>query len=124
MPYRPKRPCGFPNCKELITSGGYCEKHKKQKQKQTDDNRGTAHERGYTATWHKARKRYLAANPICVECEKENIITPANTVDHIIPHRGDKELFWDEDNWQSLCATHHSIKTAKEDGGWGRTPNP
>jgi len=86
--------------------------------------RGTAHERGYTYTWRKARKRYLAANPLCRECEAEGRVTPATEVDHIIPHNGDMDLFWDEDNWQGLCKPHHSSKTAKEDGGWGRTPNP
>lgn len=40
-------------------------------------------------------------------------------VDHIIPHRGDMKLFWDEDNWQSLCKHCHDVKTAKEDGGLG-----
>lgn len=35
-------------------------------------------------------------------------------VDHIIPHRGDKKLFWDERNWQGLCKKHHDRKTAKE----------
>ena len=40
-------------------------------------------------------------------------------VDHIIPHKGDKQLFWDESNWQPMCETHHNIKTATEDrGGW------
>jgi 5-methylcytosine-specific restriction protein A len=24
-------------------------------------------------------------------------------VDHIVPHRGDKKLFWDSSNWQALC---------------------
>jgi len=48
------------------------------------------------------------------------VIRPATLVDHIIPHRGDNNLFWDEDNWQALCTECHAIKTAKEDGGFGR----
>lgn len=28
-------------------------------------------------------------------------------VDHIIPHKGDMTLFWDPDNWQSLCFWCH-----------------
>ena len=39
----------------------------------------------------------------------------ATDVDHIVPHRGDKKLFWDESNWQALCHRHHSIKTRNED---------
>jgi 5-methylcytosine-specific restriction endonuclease McrA len=36
-------------------------------------------------------------------------------VDHIIPHRGDKRLFWHRANWQPLCAPcHNSIKQRQE----------
>lgn len=48
----------------------------------------------------------------------EGQLTEAKVVDHIKPHRGDKELFWDSTNWQSLCKRHHDIKTATEDGGF------
>ena len=44
--------------------------------------------------------------------------TPATVVDHIVPHKGDKKLFWDSGNWQPLCGPCHSRKTAKEDGGF------
>lgn len=40
-------------------------------------------------------------------------------VDHIIPHKGDQQLFWDEGNWQSLCKDHHdSTKKAEEARGY------
>ena len=38
----------------------------------------------------------------------------AKEVDHIIPHRGDMQLFWDVANWQGLCKSCHSKKTAQE----------
>ncbi|MBQ7437902.1 MAG: HNH endonuclease [Oscillospiraceae bacterium] len=47
----------------------------------------------------KARKRYLEAHTLCVECMKEGRYVKATDVDHIIPHRGDKKLFWDEGNF-------------------------
>lgn len=28
---------------------------------------------------------------------------PAQVLDHIVPHKGDKTLFWDSANWQGLC---------------------
>ena len=71
------------------------------------DRRKTA-ERGYGYRWQKARERYLRLHPLCVMCKAEKRVTVANTVDHRIPHRGDQTLFWDESNWQALCATHHS----------------
>ena len=119
MPERLKKPCNYPGCPALIEAETrYCEKHKKQASQRYDKKRGTAHARGYTARWQRARTRYLRQHPLCVECERQNRLTPATVVDHIIPHKGDMVLFWDEDNWQSLCKTHHDIKTAKEDGGF------
>ncbi|HBO7046427.1 TPA: HNH endonuclease, partial [Pseudomonas aeruginosa] len=39
----------------------------------------------------------------------------ANTVDHIVAHRGDTDLFWDKDNWQPLCGPCHSADKQKEE---------
>jgi 5-methylcytosine-specific restriction protein A len=44
---------------------------------------------------------------------------PANVVDHIKPHQGDEELFWDRNNWQAMNKICHDKKTVKEDGGFG-----
>lgn len=81
--------------------------------------RESANQRGYTYRWQKARAGWLRAHPLCVHCEQEGKVRAGNEVDHIIPHRGDMDLFWDNSNWQTLCKTHHSIKTATEDGGFG-----
>ena len=45
------------------------------------------------------------------DCAKEGQTTAAIVVDHIVDHKGDQELFWNEDNWQSLCKPHHDAKT-------------
>lgn len=74
-------------------------------------------ERGYGWQWQKARKRFLERpeNVLCRMCESEGKLTVAKVVDHIIPHRGDHRLFWDESNWQPLCKWHHdSVKQAME----------
>jgi len=78
-----------------------------------DKPRGTARERGYTTQWDKARKGWLAHHPLCVECERQGRTTAATDVDHIVPHRGDMELFWDRENWQSLCGRCHRAKTGR-----------
>lgn len=54
-----------------------------------------------------------------MECLKDNKVVVAECVDHIIAHRGDMALFWDESNWQSLCLHHNSVKAAKEEGAFG-----
>jgi 5-methylcytosine-specific restriction endonuclease McrA len=75
----------------------------------------TSAQRGYGYKWQKARERYLRANPLCVYCEREGVIAAASVVDHIKPHHGDMELFWDESNWQSLCKTHHDSTKQREE---------
>ena len=58
--------------------------------------------RGYGSAWQKARKRFLALHPLCVECMKEGRYVAATDVDHIIPHRGNRELFWNMSNGVEL----------------------
>ena len=53
-------------------------------------------------------------HPLCAECLKNGVLTPATVVDHIVPHRGDHALFWDEQNWQPLCKDCHDRKTGQE----------
>ena len=45
---------------------------------------------------------------MCLAMSKQ---TPATVVDHVVPHTGDSGLFWDVDNWQSLCKSCHDTKT-------------
>jgi 5-methylcytosine-specific restriction enzyme A len=79
--------------------------------------RANARQRGYTRAWEKARAVYLRAHPLCADCQKHGQLTPAHVVDHKVPHRGDQDLFWNEDNWQSLCSNcHSSHKQAAECG--------
>lgn len=55
----------------------------------------------------------------CEECKELNRLLPATVVDHIIPHKGDKILFWDPKNHQAMSKKCHDRKTAREDGGFG-----
>lgn len=82
--------------------------------------RENANARGYTYRWQKASAGWLRAHPLCVHCDAKGLVVAASEVDHVIPHKGDMKLFWDPRNWQSLCHTCHSTKTANEDGGFGR----
>jgi len=84
--------------------------------KEVDRSRGTRHQRGYTNDWVKASRAFRLANPLCRHCEREGRLTPTAVTDHIVPHKGDRELFWDQSNWQPLCKSCHDSKTAREDG--------
>jgi len=116
MPRRARHPCLHPNCPALVNSGegSYCEKHRKARQAYQDDKRPSAGRRGYNYQWQKERLLFLAEHPLCADCLKEKRTTPATEVDHLIPHRGDAQVFWDVSNWQALCKQHHNSKTARE----------
>lgn len=70
--------------------------------------RETAAARGYGHQWQKARAGYLLKHPFCVMCARLGTTSLAKVVDHIVPHRGDRVLFWDKTNWQPLCIDHHN----------------
>ena len=118
MPYKPKVPCGHPGCPNLIPAGQkYCEQHKQPESMRPSRLNGNLYA---TARWKRLRQRVLAAEPFCRECMKAGKATIATDVDHIVDHKGDEGLFWDEDNLQPLCHSHHSKKTRDEhpQGGW------
>lgn len=73
--------------------------------------------RGYGHKWREARAGYLLKHPLCVYCAKLGKVTAASVVDHIEPHRGDMALFWQRENWQSLCASCHNSAKAKQEYG-------
>ena len=87
--------------------------------RELDRQRPSAARRGYDGRWRKARALFLAEHPLCADCLAEGRLTHATVVDHIVPHRGDRQLFWDQDQWQQLCRRHHDSKTVR-DGRWGR----
>lgn len=124
MPSKSKKLCAHTGCKNLTTER-YCEEHShisNERRRQSDklrkpnEKRPHAAARGYNYRWQKYRLTFLAKNPLCVRCLETGVITPGTVVDHIIPHMGDYEAFWDEDNHQTLCKTCHDLKTLTEDG--------
>lgn len=61
-----------------------------------------------SAEWKRLRAAQLSAEPQCAMCLADNRPWVAATVvDHKRPHRGDKALFFDPENLQSLCKRHH-----------------
>ncbi len=91
------------------------QRSKRERDKEADQRRGSARERGYDSRWDKARRTFLTGHPLCVMCERDGRVTPATVVDHITPHRGDHALFWDQANWQPLCKPHHDGTKQREE---------
>lgn len=101
------RPCGC-----IVPVGQSCPHQRvtdRERKARHDRHRPSARARGYNTQWDHARRDYLQAHPLCA-CG-----TPAIVVDHIIPHKGDKALFWDKSNWQPLCTTCHNSTKQKEE---------
>ena len=82
------------------------------------DTRESSTRRGYGNRWQKARATFLLQHPLCADHLKRGQTVVATVVDHVIPHRGDMQLFWDSSNWQSLCKhCHDSHKQRLEKSG-------
>ena len=121
MPVLPAKPCTHPGCPAL-THDRLCSRHTSLSRRQFDKQRGNSADRGYDRRWRISRKNYLVDHPWC-ECPLHagKADSPlATVVDHRIPHRGDKSLFWDKSNWQAMGKECHDRKTATEDGDGGR----
>lgn len=79
----------------------------------------------YTTTrWRRGRVHFLQRNPLCAMCKRGGRVTAARVVDHVVPHKGDQLLFFDQGNWQALCfSCHNSRKQRIERSGYDSTPN-
>ena len=69
--------------------------------------RPSAARRGYGPRWRQARASFLAQHPLCAACRARGRVVQATVVDHVVPHRGDQLLFWDESNWSPSCKLCH-----------------
>lgn len=116
MPTRALRPCTV--CSKP-SKDGRCAAHPKI------DTRPQYHERHGSpvskAEWARIRKQVLEEEPLCMcDAHRGRDDAPASTVvDHIIPHRGDPQLFRDRANLRAMSKPCHDRKTATVDGGFG-----
>lgn len=78
------------------------------------------------------RLQQLRAEPLCRFCQAMGRVTEATVADHVTPHRGDHDLFWNGE-LQSLCRPHHNITkqqieergyhSISDENGWPIDPN-
>jgi 5-methylcytosine-specific restriction enzyme A len=111
---KPCKTCG----QAAVRGSKYCTAHQPNEQadqKRRHEKKSPWNKYYHTAHWHNLRTLVLARDPICVECKRE----ASTDADHIVPHRGNWDLFCDLNNLQGLCAACHSRKTSKQDGGYG-----
>jgi 5-methylcytosine-specific restriction protein A len=107
--------CQSPGCPHLAYGSRFCEHCKPARNRERERQRLTRHQRGYSTAWEKFRKLVLHRQPLC---QWPGCTQLATDVDHIIPKAaGGQDTL---ENCQGLCHSHHSLKTVKQDGGFGR----
>lgn len=100
-------------CGCVVASGQRCQHmiaNDRERKARHDQQRPSARQRGYDSKWDQARADFLRAHPRCAMCG-----TPSRVVDHKIPHRGDRKLFWRRSNWQALCTPCHSSRKQSQE---------
>lgn len=60
----------------------------------------------YDRAWEKYRAIFLSTNPRCYSCGEASTV-----VDHLVPHKGDENLFRQLDNHLPLCKRCHDVIT-------------
>lgn len=116
MPRKPKRPCSYPACPELV-DGRYCEAHQKLINKDYERyKRDPETTKRYGNAWRKLRKKFITANPLCEMCKREGRFIPAQEVHHMKPLSEGGTNDWS--NLEALCKTCHARHHAKEGTRW------
>lgn len=108
MPVAAPRPCSFPTCSVLVRDGsGRCAKHpREQWTKVTPTKRITGRR------LQAMRAALFSRDPLCAECKRQGLVTPATQRDHIVPlAEGGPD---DETNEQGLCDDCHEVKSQAE----------
>lgn len=81
-----------------------------------EDRYDAAHRKLYaTKDWKHLRKAKLQRNPLCERCMIGGYVEQATVVHHKIPHKGNRQLFYDIENLQSLCKPHHDGEAQAEE---------
>src|SRR5579872_3300163 len=117
MPSAPPRACSDRPCPNFAEAG--CHGRYREHAKAKGRARGTTTQRGYDSTYERLMRMVLAEEPLCRECLKVGLVEASAQCDHIIPIRVRPDLRLVRSNLQGLCTSHHSAKTAKENG-WVR----
>ena len=78
-----------------------------------------------TSRWHKLREQVLLRDAFT--CKQTGILCigkyPADNspvVDHIKPHHGDDQLFWDIENLQTVSKAYHDSEKQKQERAQSR----
>lgn len=131
----PMKSCASPGCRTLVPVGTVrCQAHARAAAKDRWARADAARAAKPSRRWYGLKRwrnkktglkiRVLQRDgwrcqwPGCGCLLREGRSDPQSAVvDHIMPHREDPELFWNEANLWSLCKTHHDIHKARKEAG-------
>lgn len=102
--------CNFPGCGKLLNERGYCPAHQATRPKPFENAMRPNEALYRTTRWKKLRAEILQKTPFCEFCFREGALQ----VHHLIPPRGDEQLFFDRGNLRVICAECHRKITAQE----------
>jgi len=122
-PMSPPSLCTAPGCGVLVYGGGRCPTCLTESRREAEKRRPKRYGRAYDGRWHAFSKRYLRNHPYC-ECPEcaalpEYRRPEATEVDHIDGQGPSGPRGYDEGNCMAMSKSHHSRKTATQDGGFG-----
>lgn len=107
-----KPACAYPRCGRRASRGSLCAVHAGQAERERE--RLEPWRAWYrTEAWRRVRVAVLRRAPRC-QCGRRGCRELAEVVDHRVPHRGDRRLFWDVRNLQALSKRCHDRKTGGE----------
>jgi len=106
MPAQAPHFCVIPGC-SVLTTTAKCPAH----QVHAEHGRRNFDQR----TWYRGKRWKALRQQILIDqayqCARCHGVGLVMDVDHILPHRGSPDLFWDRRNMQALCKACHSRKT-------------
>jgi 5-methylcytosine-specific restriction protein A len=108
-----KKICSYPSCNKLVNiNERYCTEHKTNKKPFESAIR--FNESLYNTTrWRKLRVKILNEQPNCFKCGISKSESKLE-VHHLVPPRGNEELFFDENNLMAICSACHRVITNRE----------
>lgn len=104
--------CLVPGC-PVIVDKGRCPAHARPVRQHERRYYSGISGLNYGRRWRRLRPLAWSRHPYCADCGVLLQLRDAE-IDHVVPHRGDPELFWDETNLTARCKPCHSRKTAIE----------
>ena len=140
------RRCRYPNCHAMVTfPDHYCQQHYEHEAEYLASRQRWArsHDKQYThkyntvtryrnedkrqqynfyrtRQWSHLRQQVLERDHyLCAYCKVQGVITPAKTVDHLVPIEFDETLKANVDNLAVICSKCHRLKTDWEQKTYG-----